>query len=490
MNAENFQNQWETVKEQLGYPNINIPKITKGKVDTACINMQTKEIEINQDFLNEVAKYGSNEEAFEVIAAHEANHYVLCPYDLKTLMLLDFEANKINNQTGTDLANYFEDVIINIDLVNKGFDGIKKAYYEFGTPDAFTETLRALYMVKTDHNFGLQNEELINYPALKAANQIDYENTEKEALRKNVKDFTIIFSQLNPPKRKFTNALDYDRYSDFDIDDAFKGMMRELTPEEYAQAKEYAKQKNISNRILDRTLAEYYEAITKKYYLKIAQKTKTKIDEEETITPWETADSINNVDVFKSNAKYYPDITKKKSSLRKLAKENVEGEEAPNALIAIDSSASMTNPYKEKSYAVMAGFIIADFYLKKTKNVAILNFGDQSIIQDYTFFRKKIQDGLLTYQRGLTSINIYEFLNLATKTPADIYIISDEAISNYDSLISGINTNPNIKNVSIIGVESYKKTNSPKIRRYALNEEKDFLKFATKEVKKRNEEYI
>jgi len=244
---EDLQKYWEEVKQELGFPNLSFPRLTEKEINTASINMHTKDIIMSKSFFEKVSKYGSEKEAFKAISAHEANHYMLCPYDLKTLMLLDFEATKINNSSGTDLANYFEDVIVNLDLVERGMPGINKIYYDFGDVSEFTETLRKVYSDLTGLYFGMRKEYLVNKEILKKAKKIDYYSTDKDSLRFNIKNFVQLFTPLYDASSNIDKHIDYDDYSPFEIEQAFKEVVKELSPQEFKDVQEYAKQKGISD---------------------------------------------------------------------------------------------------------------------------------------------------------------------------------------------------------------------------------------------------
>jgi len=487
---EDLQNYWEDVKLHIGFPNLDFPSFTKNQIDTASINMHTKKITIDEDFFEKISRYGSEEEAFKAITAHEANHYMLCPYDLKTLILLDFEATKVNESAGADLANYFEDVIINIDLIERGLEGINKIYYDAGEISSFSETMKALYTNLTGLYFGMKNENLINKNILKKANLIDYYSVDKDSLRFNLRNFVELFSPIYDSSCDKKEHINYNDYSSFEIAQSFKEVIKELSPQEFKDIQKYASQKGILNYSGVQDLSDYYQAITKKYFLKIANKEITNVTEEITLNEWDVDMPSNKVDVFRSNAKFYPGISLGRKSKYLFENEMHEKEDAPDALLLIDSSISMTNPINYRSNAVMAGFIIADFYLKKIKEVAVLNFGCQSLIQEYTCNRKKIYETLLKYQDSYTTIELSDVVALTSQRKMDVYLISDEEIFNYQMLIELFEQNNNIKHVSIIGVDSNLQSCSNKIKRYNLNSDKDFLKFAKTEVRNRNEVYL
>ena len=306
---EELQNYWDDVKLHIGFPNLDFPNFTNNQIDTAAINMYTKKIIIDQEFFEKVSRYCSEEEAFKAISAHEANHYMLCPYDLKTLILLDFEATKINEVAGADLANHFEDVIVNLDLIEKNLDGINKIYYDLGETSSFSETMRGLYTDLTGLYFGMKNEKLINKEILKKASLIDYSSVDKDSLRINIKRFVELFAPIYNSSSNINKHLNYNDYSPFEIAQSFKDVVKELSPQEFKDVQNYVKQKGILNCSGIQDLSDYYQAITKKYFLKIANKEITRVKEEHTLTEWDIDVSSNRVDVFRSNAKFYPGIS-------------------------------------------------------------------------------------------------------------------------------------------------------------------------------------
>ncbi len=478
---------WEEVKHLMGYPVLKFPLITTKDVETASINMITKEIKISETFMKRLSQYVSEKDAFKIISAHEVSHHTYCPYDLKTLMSLDFEMTKIMGRP-TKITNWFTDVFVNLDIIEKGIE-INKAYWLSEELSIFQETIKELYTKKTGLFFGQKNKNFVNKEVLNKALKLDYKNTEINTLKDTAIKFAKIFSDIYSNEEASDSLNDYTKYSDSDVDDAFKDLVKTLSPEDFYEAIKYAEKTNITQKITTKNLKDYYHSLSKKYFLKIVKEKETIIGEEQRIKEWDSEDSISSINIYRSNAKFIPGISLSSKSYFNEYRGLDKKQKIPDALILLDSSASMDNPGIKLSKAVMAGFIISDFYLKNKKSVAVINFSSFAKLNNFSYNRSSVYDGLILYQGEYTNIDL-SVVDSVVKNDVDIYLISDEAIDNYLDFESFIAAKPNIKNITVMGINSFNSKKHPKITRYCVRSEDDFLKFAVKDLSIKKEAYL
>ncbi len=107
----------------------------------------------------------------------------------------------------------------------------------------------------------------------------------------------------------------------------------------------------------------------------------------------------------------------------------------PDLLIVIDSSSSMGGHERgTKTYhAVLAAFKAAHFALRNNAQVAVINFADLCVIQEWTRNEEKIETALIKYIKGNTNIRARQMLELLSKGTNNCLalIITDTQIHNF-----------------------------------------------------------
>lgn len=485
---------WEDLKEQLGYPNLKMPEILDDKIggaETASINMRTKEIVISKKFMDDLKL--PFDISYKAISGHEANHYVTCPYDLKTLLLLTYEASKSGEKNADALTNYFEDVVINIDLVKRDINEIAEVYKAMDSTHIIDETLRALYYLRTGLDFGIKKKKHVDKEALKQINKLDYENLDTNSLRKNAKEFARIMNPLLEHDRKqdmghskkyaVIDNHGFENYSGQDIYNVANSLADELEPGEY---------KEVMNKLPKRLklasdITSYYEKLSRNFPVTILSK---KIQSGNILlhysdSEWDVGDDVHEIDIYKSKGKIFPGITRKKTYLKKPRfTGSIESDSTPDALIILDSSGSMSDPEISRSYAVLGGFCIANQYLKRNKRIAVSNFSDHTKNLDFSTDKKKIYSSLLQYEGLGTILDLQKVQNLIDSTEeCDIYLITDMAISNQDSVYSFFDNQLRTNRTNIFLISGYDINYKGPINVHSIQDESDLPNVIIKDLK-------
>lgn len=407
-----LKESWNFVLDRLGQPNLKEPQIISGQ-GTAYINMDSKEIFIYDSMIS-----NSNlnlETLFRGVFGHEANHYVLCPYDLKTSRLLDLEAAKVSESHAHMLSNLFCDVVINLDLVNRGISEISLIYQDMNSKEVTFNTLAKVYNKISGLDFGPTS----NYDAsaFKDLMNVDYFDYSLKGLRNNCYLFSKALMKLNPPN---------DIKKDVCFDNgavSVNEVLEELDPVEVETYK-----KIFGEGI---NLIDYYDTLSKKITPKIKNNVFA-LSKGDKIISWDVDVPIHKVDPIKSKGKYFPglSLSRKETSFKRYNDPCLN-----DALILIDSSGSMDDPFLTKSQSVIAAYAIANSYLQKRKKVSTVNFSDETLYEKPSLDKKIIQKNLLTFQGGTTVLDL-QILDFALKSSPDTYLISDIEIRDFDKLIN------------------------------------------------------
>lgn len=492
-NKNTLEFLWEEVSRQLGYPNLKTPRIVFDEnFLTASINMETKDIKISSDFLKKLNI--PIEIAYKGISAHEANHYVTCPFNLENMLLIQNEVRKIDSENKEDITNYFEDVIVNLDLVNRNMLDIVKVYNSMDTEHIVDETLKGFYYSKTKLDFGARKKDKISIQSIKQLHKINFENTDLASIKKNAYQFAKIISPLLRHDKKIDKELNrqskyclfdnisIDSFSKRDAYNASKDLTKKLSPQEYELIiNDLKKSFNGSNFLnCDNSILNYYELLSEEYPLKIKNKSSvSSIDFlPYSIKEWEAGDSLNNVDYFKSRGKIFPAITKERTFKTVVGEtKKIYNKDIPDALIIIDSSVSMTNPQTNISYAVLGGFCAANHYLNHEKRVGVINFSSQSIITNFSSNKKLIHKSILNYQEKSTNINLDIIKDMIYKKPKlDLYLITDMELTNTYEVLTFFEKESKLRRTNIFLINYKTLSYRGNLNIYSIQKEEDIPK--------------
>ena len=109
----------------------------------------------------------------------------------------------------------------------------------------------------------------------------------------------------------------------------------------------------------------------------------------------------------------------------------------PDVLIILDASSSMTDPSREISHAVLAGFVMARSAINLGAKVGLIVYSDQrkNLTIDYSWNLRPVERGLVTFYGGGTVFPVRDFVRLAgmePHRPKHFCLISDTEITNID----------------------------------------------------------
>jgi hypothetical protein len=407
---------WVYVKEALGFPNLKDPTIVAGN-DTACINMDTKEIFVFDEFINETNLDLNT--FFKGVLAHEANHYVTVPYDLKTNMLLIYEASRASKTKGKDLANYFSDVVINLDLVKRDILEIADVYKDLKSTSIVDNTLKALYSCMTDLDFGEEGD--IDNAVLNKLLLLDYNDLSLKGLRKNCYKFAKILSDTQTSSNE---GVLFDRTQNTKI---LEDILDELSPEELKDFNSVFKS--------DLDIVDYYDSLSKKYSINIKSKKGSVVSNDKSVSDWDLDIPTSKIDYLKSKGKVIPTLTKYNSEIK--GRTDIKTG-LSDCFLLIDSSGSMQDPSILRSDAVLSSFIIANHYLDNNKEVAVTNFSYDTKVNYYSKNKQEIHNSIALFQDSTTKLNLAN-INKVLRKDSDVYLISDMSIDEFSIILDFFN---------------------------------------------------
>jgi hypothetical protein len=109
----------------------------------------------------------------------------------------------------------------------------------------------------------------------------------------------------------------------------------------------------------------------------------------------------------------------------------------PDVLIILDASSSMTDPSREISHAVLAGFVMARSAINLGAKVGLIVYSDQrkNLTIDYSWNLRPVERGLVTFYGGGTVFPVRDFVRLAEMEPhrpKHFCLISDTEITNIE----------------------------------------------------------
>ena len=499
-NKRTLECLWDDVSKKLGYPNIKMPEIVfNNSINTAEINMGTKEIFISSKFIRELNL--PIETAYIGISAHEANHYVTCPFDLYTMLVLESEISKVDATNKKDLNNYFEDVIINLDLIVRGVNEISEVYKAMNSNHVIDETIKAFYYLRTNIDFGARQKDKISLNAIKSLDKLNYSTLDIDSLKKNAYKFAKIMSPLlkydkqldekNLINRSYAvlGGLNSTSFSEQDVYNASKELTKDLSPKKYKQVVNGFSNifSNEQLNKLGKRLKDYYRKLSENYSIIVKSKKNgfSRDCVSYSTKKWEIGDEFTNIDYFKSYGKIFPNMTREKT-FTTIINESVvaDNNNLPEALVIIDSSISMANPENERSYAVLGGYCTANYYLKHGRKVGVINFSSDTVAFDYSFSKEQIYDSILLFQAQGTSLDL-GVVNKMIKSDVDVYLISDMGIEDFDKTFNYFKKQSKTKRTNFYLINSEVISNQGKINIFEINNEKDIPKIIIDNLNKR-----
>lgn len=457
---QSLDEAWDDTKKLYSYPPIKKPEFTDS-TSTAAIDMSNHKITISKKFVNKVMNNAAknnykleNTTVLKGLLHHEVNHYMLCPYDLETMMKIENEISKVTENNAHLITNYFTDVVINLDLMKrKKRMEVSEVYRHIDKIHPVDQLMCGLYQNKTRTDFGVE----INSPGLNsrldALGKIDYLN-KKKWLKSSRKFAELIHDLINDQnKHDLLNIDDWDTdsYDDGEIEKGLCDIAKELDIDEFKGTIERAGIKE--NSIQQGIDVLYYDQQSKKYLMNVKPRNvKGRVIQNTEHKKYELSDSYSSIDVFNSFGKFMPGF----SQVWKSVEESVDGslKGVPDLVLALDTSLSMPDPTTSLSPAVLGAFCAAKLYLEKGSAVATYNFSDSIYYTGFSRDKATIYKNLALFQGGGTFFDVALLSSLinSTKTKADLMIVTDMGILNFEETMGYLRSIEKANRISILWI--------------------------------------
>jgi hypothetical protein len=457
---QSLDEAWNDTKRLFGYPPIKKPEFTDN-TNTAAIDMSNHKITMSKKFVRKVSSNAAKNNytlddstIMKGLLHHEVNHYMYCPYDLTTLMKIEDQISKVTDDNIHAIANYFMDVVINLDLMKrKKRMEVSEVYRHIDKIHFVDRLMSGIYQDKTRTDFGVNINNSGMKARLDALNKIDYLN--KKKWMKSSKKFAELINDLINDQNKNdllkVDNWDSDSYTDGDIEKALSDVAKEF---DIGDFKDAVKRAGIRTSSIPQGVdAVYYDQQSKKYLMHIKPRNvKGKSVENNEHKKYEISDSYGSIDVFNSYGKYMPGL----SQVWKPTNQETEGSlsAVPDLVLALDTSGSMIDPTRELSPAVLGAFCAAKLYLENKSRVATYNFSSNIYLTEFSTDKAKIFKNLSMFQRGGTYFDVKSLSDLinSTKTKADLMIVTDMGIENFEETINYLKTIKKANRISILWI--------------------------------------
>lgn len=461
---------WPMVRERHFYPELPAPQMSEGK-DRVGLEMKGKKISLSSAFVSDLTIRLNPRLILEGLLDHAISHYIFCPWDFATHLMLYKEARSVIQDTNMakKAADMFMDVVADTHCVSR-IETPLPDIYRCIRKDKLDEAVCGLYQKIWGIDLGADKFEDI----AEKLSCIPY--LDRRSWPASVRRFASVIQELleeeesagateNPSSM---GKHELGQYSLQEIEAGLKNLAADATtPAEFNTIFQDI-QKDISNVLgkkgqgmglgkgnsLDVEIL-YYMNLAQKYALPIRKRL---IEKSGSLyphhhVPWEVGKPFNDIDPWKSFGKIMPGLTK--------SWQRVEGQMygreygTPDCLAIIDSSGSMIKPQKKISYAVLGAACAAEAYVRNGSRVAVYNFSDASAgdehILPYTRNRRKIYGALCRYFGGGTQLFIKTIKNLQTDRQPDIFLITDMQITNLENLVHYFNECKNRITAVLIG---------------------------------------
>jgi hypothetical protein len=449
---------WPNVRARHFYPELPPPRIAEGK-ERVALEMKGKKISLSMAFINEMSHFMEPQRILEGLLDHAISHHIYCPWDFSTHLMLYKEAKSViqDKNTAKKAAGCFMDVVADTHCISRKETPLPEIYRHFHR-GRLDEVICALYQKIWGLDLGAEKFEKIaarlsRIPYLDRSLWPDSIRRFASVIQEVLDEEAMDEEMQNPSSMGDHNL---GQYSPQEIEQGLKKLASEAaTPGEF-------------NSILQDIQDDLQDSLGKKgqgiglgkgddleadilYYMKLAQKyalpiRKRPMEKSGSLyphhhLPWEAGKPVYDIDPWKSFGRLMPGLTK--------SWQRIEGEiyghayGTPDCMVVIDSSASMVDPNKEISHAVLGAGCAADAYLRNEARVAVYNFSDAAagdeLILPYTRNRRKLYGALCRYFGGGTRLFVKHIQALQTEQLPDIFLITDMQITNLEILVQYLN---------------------------------------------------
>jgi len=461
---------WPKVRERHLYPELPAPQMSEG-IDRVGLEMKGKKISLSSAFVNDLALRLNPQLILEGLLDHAISHYIYCPWDFSTHLMLYTEAKSViqDKSMAKKAADTFMDVVADTHCVSRKETPLPDIYRRIHK-GRLDEAVCALYQKIWGLDLGAEKFEDI---AAKLS-RIPY--LDRSRWPDSIRRFTSVIQELleeegSDGETEIPSSMgnhELGQYSPQEIEDGlknlasgaatpaeFKAILQDIqediskAPGKKAQEMGLGKGDSIDADIL------YYMKLAQNYALPIRKRLMEKSGSlyPHHHIPWEAGKPFNDIDPWKSFGKIMPGLTK--------SWQRVEGEMygqdygTPDCIVIIDSSGSMVAPQENISHAVLGAACAAEAYLRNGARVAVYNFsdagaGDEHILP-HTRNRRKIYGALCRYFGGGTQLFVKTIQTFQTDRQPDIFLITDMQITNLENLVRYFNECKNRITAVLIG---------------------------------------
>jgi len=415
---------------------------------------------INQEFITRMATAHrvSPETIIRAVLARAFNRFLRVPGDFYTILKLYAAIRKENVDADTAMRHLEVYLALwnEIDLYeNRGFGNELLALYRASLAEASQiEKLPTVYkvlvgilQVRWGIPLGLEKLDGWDHLAKKLA-EIDYVNSSDR--ERDEKRFSHLFKRCcqivekttkeeekRPPYWTLENTID--TYTSLtEVREGLAAFLDELGDEAIGYLAELAHAFGKVSRVLgDAALLTtnrwwFYQHLAEKYNIEVL---KTLVNPEGrpfnvSITSWNPEDGLHVIYIPPLGRIGTPGLTKR--WLRAGPESRLVRKKVPDLVIIIDSSGSMPNALSTTSYPVLAAFVVARVYLAQGSQVAVVNFSNGVLMQEFTTDEVGVYKHLAAFQSGGTTFpaKLLEEVLEKVRRPVDIVLISDMDIAN------------------------------------------------------------
>jgi hypothetical protein len=443
---------WPKVRARHFYPELPQPRLVEGK-ERVALEMKGKKISLSTAFVKEMSRFLDPQLILEGLLDHAVSHHTYCPWDFSTHLMLYKEAKSViqDKHVAKKVTDCFMDVVADTHCVSRKKTPLPKLYRHLHR-SRIDEVICALYQKIWGLDLAADEFEKI----ISQLSRIPY--LDRSLWSDSIRRFAALIQELLDEEQtdeEMQNAgsmgeHNLGQYSPQEIEQGLKKLASEAaTPGEFNSIFQDI-QDDLPNTLGKKDQGAglgkgdgfeadmlYYMHLAQNYTLPIRKRPMQKSGSlyPHHYVPWEAGKPFDDIAPWKSFGKIMPGLTK---SWQRLEGE-IYGQEygTPDCMVIIDSSASMVDPHKQISYAVLGAACTADAYLRNRARVAVYNFSDagDELILPYTRNRKKIYGALCRYFGGGTQLFVKNIRAIQTEHLPDIFLITDMQITNLEILL-------------------------------------------------------
>jgi hypothetical protein len=448
---------WPQVRRKHLFPQLPMPRVGEN-ASTAAVEMRHKQIIVDAAFCEHLAANMPLAEVVEATLDHGVAHYTRCPWDFATHLRLYAAAKEVlqDRQMAQRATDAFIDVVADTSCVQE-FETALPQIYKYIERSPLDTVMTGLY----SRLWGVNLESTAPEGLLRRLSRISYLDRTQwdESMQRFCRLIRPILEEEQQQQSGMSSAPlgqhGLGGHSQNEVEQGLREFARQAAnPREFRETVE-----DFSEELAEQGYAGGQEGMGRGrgqqvdtdllYYMKLAESyhlpvRRAPLQRSSSLdpyahAPWELGKPIHDVDVWTSFGKILPGLTQ--TWLRQHGEVIGQQEGVPDCLIAIDSSGSMTNPRYLLSYAILGAGCACEAYLRYGSQVAVYNFSDapagDRFALDFTSDRRRIYQALCRYFGGGTALALEEFdelLHKARRTAPDIFLITDMAITNLETM--------------------------------------------------------